>query len=137
MVKWRQLRTGQLDHELLWLGVSLAAALIAFGWLQLGLPRPACALYQATGWPCPGCGTTRCVQHVFAGSFGEAWRFNPLAFVSLIGLGIYNLYAATVIALRLPRLRFDTVSGGSALALRVGVFTALGLNWLWVLAHQS
>jgi hypothetical protein len=134
VVKWRRLRPGELDHELLWLGVSLAAAVIAFVWLQLGLPRPACVIHEATGLPCPGCGTTRCVQHLFAGSFDQAWRLNPLAFLSLIGLGLFDLYAATVLTFKLPRLRIEEVSESGARVFRVVVFTALGLNWLWVLA---
>ena len=133
-MKWRTLRAGELDHELLWLVVSLAALAGAVVWLQLGLPRPACVFHHLTGWACPGCGTTRCLQHLLAGSFGEAWQLNPLAFLSFVGVGLFDLYAVAVLALRLPRLRFEKVSAGSARLFRVTIFIALGLNWIWLLA---
>jgi hypothetical protein len=49
-------------------------------------------------------------------------------------VGLFDLYAVAVLALRLPRLRFEKVSAGSARLFRVMVLIALGLNWIWLLA---
>ena len=70
---WRPLRRGELDHESLWLGVSLAALVFAWAWVRLGLANPACVFHEVTGWACPGCGATRCVRYALRGAFVAAF----------------------------------------------------------------
>jgi hypothetical protein len=134
-MSWRRLRADELDHELLWLLVSCGALICALVWLGLGLPRPRCAFHQITGWACFGCGTTRCVQHLLAGSFGEALRMNPLAFAAIAAGALFNLYATVVLVLRLPRVRFDQLSVSQTRVLRFCAILAVALNWAWVLAN--
>ncbi len=126
---WRRLRAGEVDHEALWLGVSLAALAVAWLWVRLGLPSPACPFHELTGWACPGCGATRCVRHLFRGAFAAAFLVNPLVFTALAGTALFDLYAATVLALRLPRWRWDRVP----VWFRAGCAGILLVNWLWLL----
>ena len=130
---WRRLRPGETDHEALWLGVSLAALAAAWLWVRLGLPGPPCPLHELTGWPCPGCGATRCVRSVFNGAFAAAFPVNPLVFAALIGIALFDLYAAAVLALRLPRWRLNPVPALVSGWLRAGCAGLLAVNWLWLL----
>ena len=129
---WRPLRRGELDHEALWLGVSLAALAGAWFWTRLGLASPGCVFHELTGWACPGCGATRCVRAVFHGEMRAAFLVNPLMFGTLIGTVIFDFYAATVLALGLPRWR-PRVPARVAVALRIGGAGVLLGNWLWLL----
>lgn len=130
---WRPLRRGELDHETLWLGVSLAALAFAWAWVRLGLASPACIFHEVTGWACPGCGATRCVRYAFRGAFHAAFLVNPLMLVTLAGVVIFDLYAATVLALRLPRWRPEKIPARVATLLRAGCAGLLLVNWLWLL----
>ena len=130
---WRRLRRGELDHEALWLGVSLAALLLAWAWVRLGLASPPCPFHELTGWACPGCGATRCVRYALRGAFHAAFLVNPLMCVTLGGIAIFDLYAAAVLALRLPRWRPEKVSARAAMSLRAGCVAVLLVNWFWLL----
>ena len=130
---WRRLRRGELDHEALWLGVSLAALAGAWVWVRLGLASPSCVFHELTGWACPGCGATRCVRYALRGAFHAAFLVNPLMFATLAGIVIFDLYAAMVLALRLPRWRPARVPARIATLLRAGCAGLLLVNWLWLL----
>ncbi len=129
---WRRLRPGETDHEMVWLGVSLASLAFAWLWLRLALPLPLCPLHAMTGWPCPTCGATRCVRFALGRDFRAALGINPLAFLSLVALALYDLYAATVLALRLPRLRLDTAPAWVGKSARLAAVAALAANWAWL-----
>jgi hypothetical protein len=133
VVRWRALRPGELDHERLWLGVSLAAAVLCLGWLAFRLPLPQCAFRAWTGFPCLTCGTTRTVQALLEGNLAAAILLNPLAVLALAGIAVFNLYALTVLALRLPRLRVEHISARGALSLRIAAGGAVAINWAWLL----
>ena len=130
---WRRLRRGELDHEALWLGVSLAALLLAWAWVRLGFASPLCPFHELTGWACPSCGATRCVRYALRGAFHAAFLVNPLVFAALAGIVVFDFYAATVLALRLPRLRLAKIPARIAMSLRAGCVGLLLVNWLWLL----
>ncbi len=130
---WRPLRRGELDHEALWLGVSLAALVLAWFWLRLGWQTPACVFHEVTGWACPGCGATRCVRSALRGAWQAAWLVNPLMLTTLLGIALFDLYAVTVLMLRLPRWRPGKFSARRMLGLRAGCVAVLLANWLWLL----
>jgi hypothetical protein len=129
----RHLHPRELNHEAIWLGVSLVSLCGVWMWLgPLHLPAPPCAFHHWTGLPCPTCGVTRCVREILHWDWLAAAGINPLAFVSFAAIGLYDLYAATVLLFRLPRMRFDAVPVGTRHILRYGLITAILLNWAWL-----
>lgn len=123
---------GHVNHEALWLGVSLATTAVAAGWISAGLPLPGCLFHALTGWPCPGCGSTRALLAAAHGDLGGALRWNPLAVAALVGALLYNVYAGAVLLLKLPRLRFAVRSPKAAAALRVFAAALILVNWLYL-----
>jgi hypothetical protein len=76
---------------------------------------------------------TRCLRYVFHFNWTAAAGINPLALACYCLVAIFNLYAASVVALRLPRLRFDTVSPAVRRNVRCGAIAAILANWGWLL----
>ena len=134
---WRRLRAGELDHELIWLLVSIGAGFLTWFWLAFDLPLPRCTWRALTGFPCPSCGATRCVRWLCSGDFLAAFQINPLLFFTLIGIVTYDLYAALVLVFRLPRFRFEPVSPRAGNLVRFGAAAVLLLNWSWLIIRGT
>ena len=130
----RRLAPGEIDHELIWLGVSLVSLGVAAAWLTIGLPWPRCAFHDITGLPCVTCGMTRCGIQFFHAHFLAALKWNPLVFAFLCGVIAFDLYAFGALVTRAPRLR---VALGPAQRnyTRGIVIGALLLNWIYLLVH--
>jgi hypothetical protein len=73
------------------------------------------------------------VRFVLGGNFPAALAINPLFFATLGAMALYDLYAATVLGLRLPRLRADTLPAWSGKAARVTTVGAILVNWAWLI----
>src|SRR2546421_9053690 len=95
----------EIDHELIWLSISLGGLGLAALWFALGLPWPHCMFLAITGHPCLTCGATRAAIAFFHLEFGSAWSWNPLVFAVLCGLSIFDAYAFAVLVLRARRFR--------------------------------
>lgn len=121
------------DLELVWLMVLAATGIMAIAWLTFPLQTPACAFRELTGFPCPTCGGTRCIRSLLAGHFGAAFTWNPLVFLLAAAAAAYGLYAGTVLALRLPRIRLR----GAGNALRLGIALVVAVNWLYLVREFS
>jgi hypothetical protein len=73
--------------------VSAILLAVAGGWVLYTFPPtttpfyPQCAFKLATGFDCPGCGSTRALHALVHGRFGEAFRFNPMLFAMMIVAG--------------------------------------------------
>src|SRR5216110_1369881 len=78
----------EIDHELIWLSLSLGSLALAAGWFALRLPWPHCMFLAVTGHPCLTCGATRSTIAFFHADFWSAWKWNPLVFLFLSGLSI-------------------------------------------------
>jgi hypothetical protein len=131
-VQRRKLTPNELDHELIWLAVSLGSLAFAAVWLGLGLPWPLCVFHQLTGLPCVTCGMTRCAIAFFHGHLIDAWSWNPLVFVTLCGLSIFDAYGFVVVITGAPRLRINFSSTDKIYA-RAALIAALALNWIYLL----
>lgn len=131
-MRWRHLRSGELDHELIWLSVSVVAVPIAWLWLQSGIPTPVCLFHEFTGFACPGCGATRCVRNLMRGDLTAAFLLNPMVFITASLFVIYDVYAAIVLPFRLPRLRFDVMPAWLGAAARFGIPALILINWGWL-----
>lgn len=50
-----------------------------------------CFFHELTGFYCPGCGITRMFFSMFEFQFYEAFRYNPLVFILIIGYIVYKI----------------------------------------------
>ena len=76
------------------------------------------------------------MRYALRGAFHAAFLVNPLVFATLAGIVVFDFYAATVLALRLPRLRPAQTPARIAMPWRAGCAGLLLVNWLWLL-HTS
>lgn len=129
----RSLAPREVDHELLWLLVSLGAFCLAALWFAARLPTPHCVFHSLTGLPCPTCGATRAAYQFLHGNFGAAFFFNPLAFFTYLALLVFDLYAAAVLTARAPRFRLKNFSPTEKLVWRGVAVALLAGNWLYLL----
>jgi hypothetical protein len=132
----RSLARDELDHELIWLLVSLGASFGLVAWLTAGLPLPRCLFHSLTGLPCITCGATRAAREFLHGHLAASFAFNPLAFLGYCGLAVYDVYACAVISLRAPRLRVGGFSPVERRLARSLVILLLAANWLYLLTMR-
>ncbi len=129
----RRIAPNELDHELIWLSVSVAMLVVGMAWFTLRLPWPICMFRTLTGYPCVTCGATRSVIAFFHGHFRAAWNLNPLIFSSLCAVVIFDVYALVTLALRTPRLRIGNFTLQEKNIARIATVVLLALNWIHVL----
>ena len=130
-IYWRRLRPGELDHELLWLLVSVTAAALGAAWFALHLPWPRCNFHALFGIPCFTCGSTRSAIALLQGNVAAAWSWNPLATIAMLGIAVFDVYAFGVLVSRAPRLRFNFAN--AKWPLLIVLFAAGALNWVYLL----
>jgi hypothetical protein len=134
---WRRPPAAGFDHELVWLAVSLVTLAAGAAWMWIGFGWPRCPFLAMTGWPCLTCGATRATIGLLQGDFVQAVSWNPLAFLALCGVAIFDLYAVVVLLGRAPRLRAVDWTRTEKNVLRAAIICALLLNWMYLLAHRS
>ncbi len=136
-VNRHSLAPSEIDHELLWLLVSLGTLTLAAFWFAARLPTPHCAFHSLTGLPCPTCGATRAAYQFLHGHFAASFFFNPLAFLAYWTVIAFDLYAVMVLMARAPRFRLKNFSGAQKLFLRSLTVALLLGNWFYLLATRS
>jgi len=134
---WRRIPPEEFNYELVWLAVSVAALAAGAVWLGLGLPWLRCPFLAVTGYPCLTCGATRCAISFLHGNLSLAWSWNPLAFIALCAVALFDLYALIVLVARRPRLRVIDWTRAEKNAVRIGVIAVIAANWLYLLAHRA
>src|SRR5713226_10144485 len=125
----------EIDHELIWLSLSLGSLALAAGWFALRLPWPHCMFLAVTGHPCLTCGATRSALAFFHLDFWSAWKWNPLVFAALCGLSIFDAYAFAVSVIRAPRLRIVQFTPSEKSFLRLIAVILLLSNWIYLLSR--
>ena len=129
------LKPTELDHELIWLVISLGSLGLTVSWWALGLPWPRCVFHDLTGLPCLTCGMTRSAIQFFHGHFLAALKWNPLVFTALCALSIFDAYAFAVLIFRAPRIRIVQLSAAKRNVARVAIIGLFAINWTYLLAH--
>lgn len=75
-------RWGTVTLDIILAGGALVVLLVSFVLAPDRLPRiPICPFMCLTGLPCAGCGITRAFCAIGHGDYGEAWNYNPFAFI--------------------------------------------------------
>lgn len=133
----RPLAPREIDHELLWLLVSLGSFSLAALWFAARLPMPQCAFHALTGLPCPTCGATRAALQLLHGHFVASFLYNPLAFLAFCSVVIFDLYAIVVLTARARRCRFQLFSPREKRCWRALALGLIAGNWLYLLTSQS
>src|SRR2546421_1172862 len=131
----RPLAPEQTDHELVWLSVSVVGLGLATSWFALHFPWPHCLFLAITGHPCLTCGATRSTIAFFHLDFWSALKWNPLFFVGLCGLSIFDAYAFAVLVTRAPRLRIIQFTTTEKSFLRLIAILLLISNWIYLLSR--
>jgi hypothetical protein len=131
----RPLGPGELDHELVWLAVSLGSLMLAAIWFKLHFPWPHCLFLAITGHPCLTCGATRSTIAFIHGDFWSALKWNPAFFVFLCGLSIFDAYAFVALTARTRRLRIVQATPAQKRFVRVIFVIALFSNWVYLLTR--
>jgi len=130
----KRLSFRDVDYELA-LGVLFIPLCAAAAWAVAHLPtrfEPICTLHAVSGYPCPTCGTLRCIRHALAGRLGDAFVTQPFVAALMAVALAYSLYSWVVVVGRLPRIR--PMHAPRALAWWVGAATvaALLVNWVYL-----
>lgn len=96
------------------------------------IPITLCLFKGLTGLPCPTCGSTRALGHLFALDFVGALRMNPFTTLAAV---VIAAWAAADLAL-LPRRQALglQVSPRLAFAFRVGALVLFVANWVYLVA---
>lgn len=125
-----------VDHEVIWGAVLPLTVLVAALWYKIGLPLPQCNFKRFTGLPCATCGGTRSAVALL-GDFDVVTSFlmNPMVFFGFMVCGAYVIYAGTVLAFKLPRIRFRA-AGKSAWLLRYLIAAVFLVNWAYLISNQ-
>ena len=63
-------------------------------------------------------------------------RWNPLVFIVLCGLSIFDAYALAVVVTRARRVRVVLSSGAVKKSARMIIIVALALNWIYLLVNH-
>ena len=133
-IYWRRLRPGELDHELVWLLVTVTAAAMGAAWFALQLPWPRCNFRALFGMPCFTCGSTRSAIALLQGNVSGAWSWNPLATIAMLAIAVFDVYAFAVLVSRGPRLRINFAK--AKWPLLIVLFAAGALNWAYLLLNH-
>lgn len=132
MITLRRLAPGEFDPERLALLVLGGTAFLGSAWLLAGGPLPPCWFHRLTGIPCLTCGGTRSVREILSGDLAAALGWNPLVFFGMGALAVFMLYAAAVVALRLPRVRPRPLNDGTRRILWVAFVVIAAANWIYL-----
>ncbi len=132
----RPLAPGELDAELIVLGVSVGSFAFLATWLAVGLPWPHCLFLSLTGYPCLTCGATRAAIQLVHGHLWQAWLWNPLVLSILIGIAFFDAYAIAVLVGRGRRVRI-VFSPGQKRAMRWTILLLAAANWSYLLLHAK
>ncbi len=121
------------------------ACLLGYGWLLINNKLNygsqtgedgigICPVKIVTGYPCPSCGSTRSVVHLFHGNIGKAVQTNPIGIILFLGLTISPGW-----------ILFDVISGKRGLykfylkveeivrikLVAIVLTVLIAINWIW------
>lgn len=92
---------------------ALVAAVLGLAWLALivvadptqRMLTPPCPYLTLTGFACPGCGITRALHLLLHGDVGQAFAYNPWAFLATPAMAAFVAMPAMTDEVRTVRVR--------------------------------
>jgi hypothetical protein len=123
----------------------LALSFAGYGWIALNLsagggaagdsiPTP-CLFRQATGVPCPSCGTTRAIEALAAGDVGRSAATNPFGLLIALALVAFPAWIVRDLAASRDGFHRFYLSVERTFRERRGVAIAgvavVAANWAW------
>jgi hypothetical protein len=104
---------------------------------RLATGLPACPLKSWTGWPCPGCGTTRAALALAELDPVAAFAVSPLAAAGWTLLVVGGLAAGGLAVLGVEAPAAPAWTPRRLVAFRLAAVAALAGNWLYLLASGA
>ena len=126
---WRPPDREDRQVAMLWAVCAGLAVLFRPLWIAAAGAMPPCVWRASTGWPCPGCGTTRAIVRLLHGDLAGALAMSPLAACAAVAFVAGGFAAPGWLACGGQR-PFVTARGRPAwIAAAALVFVA---NWAWL-----
>ena len=130
-MSWRAPDREDRQVVVLWALCVVAALGLRPLWLAMVPFAPPCPWHAMTGWPCPGCGSTRAMVLLLHLDLPGALAMNPLATCAAAFFVAGGLAAPAWLALGGQRPLLPSRPKPALLALLVGAVLA---NWAWLVA---
>ena len=128
---WRPPDREDRQVAMLWAVCAGLAVLLRPLWIAAAGAMPPCVWRASTGWPCPGCGSTRAIVGLLHADLPGAVALNPLATCGAV-LFVLGGFAAPV-WLAIGGLR-PHVSATHRPAWIAACAVAFLANWAWLYA---
>jgi len=128
---WRPPDREDRQVAMLWAVCSGLAVLLRPLWVSAAGFMPECVWHDWTGWPCPGCGSTRAMLNLLRGDLSGALAFNPLAAAAATTFLIGGFVAPVWLACGGLRPQLAPRHRPAFIAAAVSAFAA---NWAWLYA---
>ena len=93
-----------------------------------------CMIKNATGYPCPSCGTTRAVQAIYKGDLIGSVAFNPLGIIVSLALLILPFWIGFDLATKKQTFyvaynKMEAILKQKKIAIPLIILVVL--NWIW------
>jgi hypothetical protein len=130
----------QQDHLKVY-GIIWMIAIAGFAWLLLlpELPVNTCIFKQATGLPCPSCGSSRSVQALLHGHWLQIFSYNPLGIITFFMVLVGAIWSVADV-FRGSQSLYVSIKKWLAFIKRPlaawGLILIILANWLWNIAKH-
>ena len=93
-----------------------------------------CMIKNATGYPCPSCGTTRAVQALYKGDLKGSVAFNPFGIIASMALLILPIWVGFDLAIKKQTFyvaynKMEAILKQKKIAIPLIILVVL--NWIW------
>ncbi len=123
-------------------GLVLLLTAAGWGWLLLSQHLPGmqestgtvCLIKKVSGIPCPSCGSTRSLQHLFAGHIPEAIATNPLGLILAVLLIVVPAWIGKDLLAKSDsfyRAYKKTEQGIRQRKIAIPLILLVTANWIW------
>jgi len=128
-MNWRPPDREDRQVAMLWAVCAGLAVLFRPLWLAAAGAMPACIWRASTGWPCPGCGTTRALVRLLHADLAGALAVNPLAAAAAVAFVAGGFAAPVWLACGGKR---PFLAAGARPVWIAGVAVTFAANWAWL-----